>query len=98
VLFSSHHLAILSTFFSMSTFPSPKYCIDANMILSRHDEEAGAFVLRARDRPASTQPAEEKCKQHHVELTAVQGLDETMPESEPRSAFVRPDAFRGKLP
>jgi hypothetical protein len=44
------------------------------------------------------QPAEEKCKQHHVELTAVQGLDETMPESEPRSAFVRPDAFRGKLP
>jgi nuclear transport factor 2 (NTF2) superfamily protein len=29
-------------------------CIDANMILSRHDEEARAFVLRARDRPAST--------------------------------------------
>jgi uncharacterized protein len=29
-------------------------CIDANMILSRHDEEAGAFVLRARDCPAST--------------------------------------------
>jgi hypothetical protein len=34
---------------------------------------------------------------HHVELNAVQGLDEAMPESQPRFAFVRPDGLPRKI-